>query len=548
MDKCSQLNHLVGLDKYGRAFAPQAGVRPDRQVGLFFWLWIGQPAATGAYDAGALLEQENGRDILFHQDVPESPDGQQHFWGKPLWGYYDSADEWVIRRQIELLMLAGVDFIVFDTTNARTYPQVYEQVLAIIQAYQQAGWNPPRAAFYTHSHSLDTVRVLYEELYRPGKFASAWYQLDGKPLIIAYTASAPDLAEAATRGDTAYSPAELSPEILDFFTFKRPQWPFDPFYPDGFPWIEWTYPQPLHGDVMNVTVASHPNVPFSFTLTRGLENWGRGWDPQARVNRPEDVDTGAFFQKQWDWAIENDPALVFVGGWNEWIAYKQLWEGEYMLCDAVDREFSRDIEPMCGGYEDAFYIQLIRNIRRYKGLEGSEKPAGPLRLEATALPPIPRDHRGVSETIRYTVPAPVNPLRSVEAARVGSSLQLTLAFTQDVRACGTAPDVLLGTGSVPHGGWQGYAFRLRCRPEESAACLETLESDGTGTAIAKFPLETREAEIRLSLPLEAPDAAGEPAIYLKAASEVENPQDILSYYTSGSTLPPGRLSYSLPLA
>ena len=48
MDKCSQLNHLVGLDKYGRAFAPQAGVRPDRQVGLFFWLWIGQPAATGA--------------------------------------------------------------------------------------------------------------------------------------------------------------------------------------------------------------------------------------------------------------------------------------------------------------------------------------------------------------------------------------------------------------------------------------------------------------------------------------------------------------------
>ena len=113
MDKCSQLNHLVGLDKYGRAFAPQAGVRPDRQVGLFFWLWIGQPAATGAYDAGALLEQENGRDILFHQDVPESPDGQQHFWGKPLWGYYDSADEWVIRRQIELLMLAGVDFIVF---------------------------------------------------------------------------------------------------------------------------------------------------------------------------------------------------------------------------------------------------------------------------------------------------------------------------------------------------------------------------------------------------------------------------------------------------
>lgn len=173
-----------------------------------------------------------------------------------------------------------------------------------------------------------------------------------------------------------------------------------------------------------MTVASHPNVPFSFTLTRGLENWGRGWDPQARVNRPEDVDTGAFFQKQWDWAIENDPALVFVGGWNEWIAYKQLWEGEYMLCDAVDREFSRDIEPMCGGYEDAFYIQLIRNIRRYKGLEGSEK-AGPVPCgwRPPPCPPSPAITGGSARRSGTRRPAPVNPLRSVEAARVGSSLR-----------------------------------------------------------------------------------------------------------------------------
>lgn len=100
---------------------------------------------------------------------------------------------------------------------------------------------------------------------------------------------------------------------------------------------------------------------------------------------------------------------MFVGGWNEWIAYKQLWEGEYMLCDAVDREFSRDIEPMCGGYEDAFYIQLIRNIRRYKGLEGSEKPAGPLRLEATAPAPHPRDHRGSARRSGTRRPHPSTP-------------------------------------------------------------------------------------------------------------------------------------------
>ena len=183
-------------------------------------------------------------------------------------GYYQSADEWVIRKQIELLMLAGVDFLVFDTTNAQTYPNAYETVLRVIEDYQREGWNPPKAAFYTHSHSLQTVLTLYKDLYQSGKFADTWYYVDGKPMIIGYTSPKEDLAEAASRGDSSYVPPELPKDVLEFFTFKRPQWPSDPIMEDGFPWIEWTFPQPLHGNMMNVSVASHPNVPFSFSLTR----------------------------------------------------------------------------------------------------------------------------------------------------------------------------------------------------------------------------------------------------------------------------------------
>ena len=29
--------------------------------------------------------------------------------------------------------------------------------------------------------------------------------------------------------------------------------------------------------------------------------------------------------------------MVFVDGWNEWIALKSLWDGEYMLCDAASK-------------------------------------------------------------------------------------------------------------------------------------------------------------------------------------------------------------------
>ena len=60
------------------------------------------------------------------------------------------------------------------------------------------------------------------------------------------------------------------------------------------------------------------------------------------------------------------PTSFFVTGWNEWVSIKSAYGGEYMYCDNVDMEYSRDAEPMLGGYEDAYFIRTIRNIRQYK--------------------------------------------------------------------------------------------------------------------------------------------------------------------------------------
>ena len=92
-------------------------MKTDKQVGLFFWLWIGQPFAGGIYDATRILGLPNGLKLLTDfgsLDETISPNGQAHFWGEPIWGYYNSQDVWVIRKQIEMLTTAGVDFIFFD--------------------------------------------------------------------------------------------------------------------------------------------------------------------------------------------------------------------------------------------------------------------------------------------------------------------------------------------------------------------------------------------------------------------------------------------------
>lgn len=558
-------NHIVGIDQFGRSFQPIGGYQQKKQVGIFYWPWIGQPYASGIYDATKISALPDGLKLLYdfkHQNDSISPNGQAHFWGEPLWGYYNSEDEWVIRRQLKMLMNAGIDFIVFDLTNRVTYRSVYEKVLRTIGELIAEGWSPPRAVFYTHSKSFETVRQLFKDLYQPGLYPQSWYRVNGKPMIIAYTDTADDRAEAVSRGDTSYHPVAYSNAIQQCFYFKKPQWPFDPVYSDGFPWIEWTFPQPLHGGIMNVTVASHPKVPMSRSITSGWVNWGRGWDPDTKQNRKEDIDKGGFFQRQWDHALKVNPDTVFVGGWNEWIAYKQPYGDEYMLCDAANREYSRDIEPMQGGYGDAFYIQLIKNIRAYKGIPdtGSGQPPvaiDPLKsisqwAQVKAIYKNPgneekgRDAFGASKKVRYIQPPPANSLREIRVAHDAGYFYFLISadkpFVQDVAAGGV--ELFIGSNAPERKGWNGYEEVVTMDIEKKQAVISRLDASGKRSTLGKALLKSSGVLIQLCIPRDAiKNGASLRQFYFKAAAGIRKNADIMDYYTTGSAMPMGRLSY-----
>lgn len=55
----------VGIDQFGRSFGPIGGYKPQKQVGIFYWPWIGQPYATGVYDATAISARPNGLKLLY---------------------------------------------------------------------------------------------------------------------------------------------------------------------------------------------------------------------------------------------------------------------------------------------------------------------------------------------------------------------------------------------------------------------------------------------------------------------------------------------------
>ncbi len=558
--------NIVGVDQYGRSFETISGYKKDRQVGIFYWPWIGQPYASGIYDATKILSMPNGLHTLTKtSDSEVSPDGQMHYWGKPLWGYYNSDDEWVIRKQMQMLTIAGIDFIFFDTTNALIYSNVALKVCAVLDEMLKAGWKAPKVVFYTHSHSFQTVRDLYHAIYQPRHYPDTWYCVNGKPMIIAYTNAEDDLKEAASRKDMGYNPGVLSPEILSFFHFVKPQWPSDPIFEDGFPWIEWKFPQPYHSisKVMNVTVASHPMVPMSFSLTRkNWVNWGRGWDPVAKTNRAEGIDKGSFFQAQWDHAISADPPMISVGGWNEWIAYKQIYDGEYMLCDAANKEYSRDIEPMTGGYEDAFYLQLISNIHRYKGVKEKVQPNspktihldGPLSqwddinyIERNADQSfIGRNAYGGSQKVHYMQSAPTDKLAEIRVSYDKDNIYFYLKGKDKFSSYSHKNNwlnIFIGSGAPKLKGWESYDYVIGRTIANNDASVEKLYRNFTTKRNGKGSIRCTENIIQVSIPRQTVNLLKEKKFYFKVAMGVLIPSDIMNYYITGSVMPMGRLSY-----
>ena len=566
VSSCS-VGDIVGVDHFGRAFGSVAGFRDDRQVGLFFWPWIGQPYASGIYDATKIAAMPDGINILFNQyDDVISPNGQAHYWGEPLWGYYNSNDEWVLRKQMQMITMAGVDFIFFDHTNAVVYDDVVLQVCKVIDEMQKEGWNPPKIVSYTHSRSLQTVRNLYNLIYGPGRYPNVWYKVDGKPLIIAYTDPRDDIAEASSRGDTSYNPEPLSADLLDFFHFFKPNWPFDPTYENGFTWVEWKFPQPYHtqSKMMNVTVASHPGVPMSFSITRpGHINWGRGWDPALRENISANVDKGTFFQSEWDEAIKADPPMISVGGWNEWIAYKQPYGGEYMLCDAANKEYSRDIEPMKGGYQDAFYLQLIRNIRRYKGSqEGARTAAEPKTIDLageaaqwddvayvqrnTDARFMERNAYGGSKTVHYAQPAPVDKLMEVHVAHDKDNIYFYLLGKEDFSAPTGKTNWLnlfIGCGEPAAKAWECYDYLIGRSVSQGKISIEKISAGYklSGSADAAFSRSGK--VIQIAVPRNEVGLSNADSFYFKVEMGVSTPSDLMDSYLTGSAMPMGRLSY-----
>ena len=370
----AQTQSLGGTDGLGRVLPQykEAGAPIDNtQVAVFYFLWQGDASSKTSERQWDLYDIYTKYPEVFEDaDHPNwgSGTGNYYFWGKPIYGYYRGDDYWVHVRNIQLLTDAGVDLLVIDATNGIAYTQQANVLMQAMNSVRLQGKNPPKIVFYTNTASGKTIQEIYDSFYKEGApyfYPDCWYYLDQKPLIIGVSAETKDK------------------NYKDFFTIRESQWPTVEQVADGWPWIEFVRPQKVYynhrgeKEIINVSVAQHPNPGAGMggsAFYKNKDNWGRSFHNGRPAENPEtDILYGYNFQEQWNVAIKERPPFVFVTGWNEWIAGK--WPSHddnpehSWFCDQASPEYSRDIEPtFTAGLDDHYYMQLVSNIRRYKGV------------------------------------------------------------------------------------------------------------------------------------------------------------------------------------
>jgi hypothetical protein len=532
-------------------------VRSDRFVGIFYFLTHeasrGSHVGTGPHDISKILAQDPQAG-----SKPDSPlwgpIGSSHYWGEPLYGYYCSTDPWVLRRHAQLLADAGIDTLIFDTTNAQTYRNVYMALCEVFRRVRQAGGRTPQIAFMVNTRAGDTALEIYRDLYQPGLYSELWFRWQGKPLLIC-------------------DPQEASAELRQFFTLRRAHWPFT-LTNTSYAWHwEATFPQPYGytedpkvPEQVNVSVAQNLRAKDGKVTNMSFgDARGRSFHEGQEDRSPGAIKYGYNFQEQWQRAFTLQAPFVMVTGWNEWTAGR--WgkaDGPIVFVDQYDAEFSRDIEPVNGGHGDNYYWQLIANVRRFKGAPALPQASAPQTIRLadgweqwrTVSPEfldhvgetIPRDYDGTAG-LHYTNRTGRNDLVALKVARDDKNVYFYARTHEALSSCRGSNWMwlLMDVDQNAKTGWAGYDFIVnRTIEAEGKTWLEKNVGGWKWEKVAAVDFRVAGNELQLAIPRAALGlAAGTSRVALdfKWADNLQRPGEVMDFFLSGDVAPEGRFNY-----
>lgn len=556
----------VATDALGRIVpgTAEAGApRDDKWVGIFYWTWHVPRGTGGPNDNTKLIATAKDGKV----DWPEN--GCPHHWGEPELGYYMMTDPFVIRKHASMLSDAGVDVVLFDTTNPPfTWKDEYEALCREYTKMRAEGNRTPYIGFICPFWDpLPVLERIWNDLYKPGLWNDLWFRWEGKPFVLANKEFVKD------------------PAMLRFFTFRRPMpdyW-LGPDGPDQWSWLE-VYPQHIfrnsagEAEQMSVGVAQNaiPDTPGPAPMSDKRGAMGRSWHKGAMDTREGAVNLGLNFDEQWRRAMEVDPKFIFVTGWNEWIAGRYTEWSKYtdkdcyfpggLFVDQYAHEYSRDCEPMAGGHTDNYYYQLASWIRRFKGVRSLPMATGPSKIaidgdfgDWEAVEPEFRDtigdvthrnHRGYGDLV-YENTTGRNDIVCAKAAYDDTQLYFYVETAEPITAR-TDPMwmlLLIDTDQDASTGWLGYDILVNHDVLNGAETVVKRWNAGEWAQIgtATYRVDGNSLELSISREVvEETDSA--PSFDFHWADNIQNFDGIQELGINGDSAPNRRWNYRYQVA
>lgn len=379
------------LDRTVAVNTAESNLNENRYVGLFYFLcWVG--AGVHVQDNTKLYVDGGIEGVLDHFNNRR---GGEAYWAEPYFGYYTNTDTWVYRKHAAMFEAAGVDFIYLDVSNAETFVEGHTALFDTWLQIRREGGSTPQIVFFcgdnpsTLESNMNTLfRTVYSEE-NWEKYQELFFMWEGKPLLF---------------GNGNGISASMKNKINAKFTL-RGSWAWTD-QDNYWPWLQ-EYVQidngsyrPVNGgygrdanrniESLSIAMGHHPTMTKGRTFANGVQtNNGKN---DMEFSSVYEAGLGTGFEFQFNAATylmnrriqEDDPFVLMITGWNEWIAgcfyaeegkTQPMAGGHYNFAyvDQFNAMFSRDGEPMRNyegyGFGDNYYYQMCQYIRQYKGLD-----------------------------------------------------------------------------------------------------------------------------------------------------------------------------------
>ena len=233
------------------------------------------------------------------------------------------------------------------------------------------------------------------------------------------------------------------------------------------------------------------------------------------------------------------------------------------IADQYNAEYNRTISPMKGGYTDNYYMQMVQNIRKYKGVREIPRNKGFLNMQIdgsfedwknssveykdTRNDIVHRDHDGYGD-LHYTNTTGRN---DIVCSKVAMDKQNVYFYVETAGPMSSYTDpnwmlLLVDSDTDSETGWEGYDFLINKKLKDTShtSMMRWNDRKQEWVEIAELNYRQKGNQMEICVPRSLLKAKGKEVTFdFKWADNPQTLENIISLCTDGDAAPNRRFNF-----